>query len=219
MKLEIINGKYEYRKRKLLVFDKLNVTFETGKFYLITGESGSGKSTLLRILGILDPLTEGTLKIGDRDVKQLSNREKAQLRLHHLGFVFQKFYLDPDLTAYENILLPMLIQSNLTKQEKKKRAEQLLCQFGLKDRRKHYPKELSGGEQQRVAIARAMANQPSFLLADEPTGNLDAKNERQILECFQQLVQEGIGVIMVSHSDHVRSYADQIYTLKAGELK
>lgn len=216
--IEIIKGRKLYPKKDLLIFSDLQLVLKPGKFYLIKGVSGSGKSTLLRILGLMDTLTSGTLKINNNDINKLNEKEKAILRRDTIGFVFQKFYLDPDLKAYENVMLSMLINPLIEKKERKNIAINLLKSVGLEERKNHYPSELSGGEQQRVAIARALANNPTFILADEPTGNLDKENEKQILECFRKLANQGTGIVIVSHSEIAKEYADIVYTLESGVL-
>lgn len=199
--------------------DNVSLKINQGELVVVMGQSGSGKSTLLQIAGLLDVCTEGSVIINGEDVSQLDKNKLADIRMKTLGFVFQAFHLNSHLKLYENIIVPMLINNEYkNKNEMQERAFELIEKVGLTHRKEHYPSELSGGEQQRVAIARAMANDPDFILADEPTGNLDSKNELMIFDEFKKLVQEGKGVLIVSHNDAVLNYADKIYIMKDGVL-
>lgn len=218
IRLEQLSKSYHTKTEKLEVLKKISIAFEEGKFYAITGHSGSGKSTLINILGLIDQFDDGFYYLYGKNAKNLTDKEMSQLRMKNIGFVFQEFYLNTTLKAYENVIVPMLINKQILKSERKKRAVKLLEMVGLKDRIEHFPKELSGGEQQRVAIARALANNPSIIIADEPTGNLDEKNEEQIFELLQKIAKEGKCVIVVSHSKEIKKYADVIYSLSNGEL-
>lgn len=218
IRLEQLSKSYHTKTEKLEVLKKISIAFEEGKFYAITGHSGSGKSTFINILGLIDQFDDGFYYLYGKNVKDLTDKEMSQLRMKNIGFVFQEFYLNTTLKAYENVIVPMLINKQILKRERKKRAVKLLEMVGLKDRIEHFPKELSGGEQQRVAIARALANNPSIIIADEPTGNLDEKNEEQIFELLQKIAKEGKCVIVVSHSKEIKKYADVIYSLSNGEL-
>ena len=220
-KIKIINGYKEYvkNKEKISILENINIEFKLGKLYGITGESGVGKTTLLNILGTVDKLSKGNLLIDDIDVNSLTESEKAHLRMKNTGFIFQSFYLNKNLTVEENIMQPMYINENYDKTKRKKRTEELINLIGLEKRKKHFPKELSGGEQQKVAIARALANNPQIILADEPTGNLDKQNENKIFEMLKQLSRNNKCVIIVSHSDKISQYADIILNLKEGNLK
>ena len=182
------------------------------------GHSGSGKSTAINIISMLEDVTSGTYKINGIDTKNLSSDEIADLRKDYIGLVFQDFYLDEHLKAYENVILPMIINSKIKKEERKERALELLETVDLSERINHFPKELSGGECQRVAIARALANNPHVILADEPTGDLDEENEHKIFKILKRLSEEGKCIIVVSHSNEVKKYADIIYNLKKGKL-
>ena len=220
-KIEIINGYKEYikKKEKISVLDNINVKFEKEKLYAIMGESGSGKTTLLNIIGTLDVLTQGKLLINDKEIINLKDEEKAKIRMKEIGFIFQNFYLNPNMTVEENIMQPMYINPEYNKISMEEKTEELIKTVGLESRRTHYPKELSGGEEQRVAIARALANNPEIILADEPTGNLDKNNEIKILEILKDLSQKGKCVIIVSHSNKVIEYADKVLNLKEGKLE
>jgi putative ABC transport system ATP-binding protein len=184
----------------------VNLKVESGDFIAILGPSGSGKSTLLNLIGALDKPTEGKMLIEGVDVSELNDNELAELRLR-VGFVFQFFNLIPRFTATENVELSMSI-ANVGKAERRKRAEQLLETVGLKDRMNHKPAELSGGEQQRVAIARALANNPRFLLMDEPTGNIDSKTANEIVSLIGNLNKEkNVTIIMVTHDQRLADRA------------
>jgi putative ABC transport system ATP-binding protein len=186
----------------------VNLKVEEGEFLSVLGPSGSGKSTLLNLIGALDKPTEGKIFIEGVDVSTLNDGQLADLR-RRIGFVFQFFNLIPRFTARQNVELPMAI-AGLGKEERRKRAEELLKVVGLADRMNHKPAELSGGEQQRVAIARALANNPRFLLMDEPTGNIDSKNAMEIIQLVKRLNQEkGITIIMVTHDQRLASEANR----------
>ena len=220
-KIEIVNGYKEYikNKEKIVVLNNINTKFEEGKTYAIMGNSGSGKTTLLNILETLDVLTSGKMLIDSEEILRLKENEKAYIRMKKIGFIFQEFYLNQYMTVQENIMQPMYINKEYDKTAKKQRTNELIEMMGLSQRKKHYPKELSGGEQQRVAIARALANKPDIILADEPTGNLDKNNEQKIFEILNSLSKNGKCVIIVSHSNVVKKYADIILNLEEGKLK
>lgn len=218
MKLNNLSKIYVKDKKKIKVLDNINISFSKGKFYGIIGKSGAGKTTLINILGLLDNYDEGEYEIDNILSSNLTEDEKAELRMHKFGFVFQTYYLNDKLTACENVMIPMLINKDIAKDKRKERAIQLLKQFGLEDRVNHYPKELSGGEQQRVALARALANDPEVLIADEPTGNLDKENEKLIFDYLKEMTRKDKCVIVVSHNDIINEYADKIYLLESGTL-
>ena len=198
---------------------EVNLQIEKGEFIAVMGQSGSGKSTLLQIAGLLDTCTSGQVIINGNDVSTLDKNALADVRMENLGFVFQAFHLNAHLKLYENVMVPMLINDKFTSMnDMKEQAMQLIDSVGLTNRKEHYPFELSGGEQQRVAIARALANDPDFILADEPTGNLDSKNELMVFEELKKLCYLGKGVLVVSHNDAVIDFADKIYTMKDGVL-
>ncbi|WP_294466519.1 ABC transporter ATP-binding protein [uncultured Ruminococcus sp.] len=205
---------------KVTAMDNVSLKLSEGEFIAVMGQSGSGKSTLLQIAGLLDSCTSGEVIINGENVSKLDKNKLADVRMKSLGFVFQAFHLNSHLKVYENIMVPMLINSEFkNKAEMKQRAEELVATVGLLHRIDHYPSELSGGEQQRVAIARALANNPDFILADEPTGNLDSKNELMIFEELKKLTQSGKGVLVVSHNDAVMDFADRICIMKDGVLE
>lgn len=198
--------------------DGVSLALERGKFYAVMGHSGSGKTTLLQILGLLDDASSGSILINGADASHLKEKEKAQIRRDTIGFVFQAYYLNPKLKAYENVMLPMYINPQIGK-EAKERAKELLVGLGLEDRMNHYPKQMSGGEQQRVAIARALANDPDCIFADEPTGNLDEENERLVFDTLKGLAKSGKCVLVVSHNEVVREYADCLLLMEKGKIK
>jgi putative ABC transport system ATP-binding protein len=194
-----------------------HATFEVrqGEFVAIVGPSGAGKSTLLNLLGCMDAPTSGTLRLLGRPVESLTEAERTRLRRDQIGFVFQHFGLIPTLTVAENIALPALFAGRTAAG----RAEELLVKVGLEHRRTHRPHELSGGEMQRVAIARALMNGPSLLLADEPTGNLDTATGETIIDLFNQLNQEGLTVLVVTHNHSLASASHRRFELTDGRLQ
>ena len=194
----------------------VNLKVEKGDFLAVLGPSGSGKSTLLNLIGALDKPTSGTLLIDGVDVSKLNDNNLADLR-RRVGFVFQFFNLIPRFAAIDNVELSMSI-ANVTRSERKKRAEDLLEIVGLKDRMKHKPAELSGGQQQRVAIARALANTPSFLLLDEPTGNIDSKTAHELMQIIKKLNEKGVTIIMVTHDQHLAREAKRTVQMMDGVI-
>jgi putative ABC transport system ATP-binding protein len=215
--IEAINVKKTYMLGKVPVeaLRGVNLKVETGDFVSILGPSGSGKSTMLNLIGALDKPTSGTLLIDGVDISKLNDNQLADLRLK-IGFVFQFFNLIPRLTAHDNVELSMSI-ANLTKSQRKQRAIELLETVGLKDRINHKPAELSGGQQQRVAIARALANNPKFLLLDEPTGNVDSKTASEVLALIEKLnVENNVSIIMVTHDQKLAHEAKRTVQMLDG---
>ena len=205
--------------QQVTALKEVSITINQGEFIVVMGHSGSGKSTLLQMIGLLDLPTSGSIFINSRDVSKLPKNAVADVRQKSLGFVFQAFHLNPQLKAYENVMLPMLINPEYkNKAEMEKKAKELIDVVGLSERADHYPRQLSGGEQQRVAVARALANDPDFILADEPTGNLDSENEVVIFTLLKELAQQGKGIMVVSHNESVLEYADRVYYMKDGVL-
>lgn len=195
-----------------------SLTVERGKCYVIMGPSGSGKSTFLHILGLLEDATSGKVIIDNEDIKKMNDEKKSNIRMNKIGFVFQFFYLFPHLNVLENVIFSMIPNNRIPIIERKKLAMQLLDKVGMLQRENHLPSQLSGGEQQRVAIARALANNPECILADEPTGNVDAENEQQILKIFKELCQEGKAVVIVTHNEEVAKMADEVFDMRNGFL-
>lgn len=217
IKLKKIKKSYTLRNEKINVLNDINLSFFTNKLYGIVGHSGSGKSTLIKIIGMIEESDNGQYELYGKNIKKYNNQEISNLRMKKIGFIFQNYYLNKNLKAYENIIVPMLINKDIEKKDRISLACSLLNEVGLLNRKDHFPKELSGGEQQRVAIARALANSPDIILADEPTGNLDKKNEKIIFSRLKELAQNGKCVIVVSHSDRINDYADEIYNIDEGE--
>lgn len=219
IKISDLVKKYKKKEKEILVLNHINLSFEKGKIYNIIGHSGSGKTTLLNIIGTLLEFDSGKILIDGFDITSMNEKEKAGVRNQKIGFVFQSYFLNDKLKAFENVMVPMYINVNIKKSNRKNLAIQLLKKVKLEDRINHYPKELSGGEQQRVAIARALANNPKIILADEPTGNLDKENEKIILDIFKKLKEEGKCIIISSHSDYIKKYADVILEINDGKVE
>ena len=195
----------------------VSFALEQGQMLAIMGPSGSGKSTLLNLLGCLDQPTSGSYILGGRDVARLSDNQLSDIRASQIGFIFQSYNLIPQLNVVENIEIP-LYYNGISEHESYRRAALLAERVGLGHRLKHLPTELSGGERQRVATARAMASSPLFILADEPTGNLDSKTGRQILDLLRELNQEGVSMIVVTHDIYIADEAERVLHLKDGRL-
>ena len=218
MKLINVNKSYNTSYGKLQILKNISVSFEKGKFYAIMGRSGSGKSTLVNILGLLDDFDDGDYYLNDINVKQLNDKMKSKIRGLNIGFVFQSFYLNKNLTAYENIILPTYINDKMDDTERKSRVLNIMKKLEIIDRREHKPSSLSGGEQQRVAIARALINNPDIIIADEPTGNLDSSNELEVLKILKEISKQGKIVIVVSHNPIIKNYADVLYKINDGKI-
>lgn len=198
--------------------DGVSLTLPAGSYTAVMGPSGSGKSTLMNLLGCLDTPDAGSLEIDGTPVASLSEPARATLRGTHIGFVFQTFNLMPRLRAAENVTLP-LVFNNANETDRQERAESLLERVGLGDRLDHRPNQLSGGQRQRVAIARALVNEPTLLLADEPTGNLDTDTGQNIMELFASLNEAGRTILMVTHERHIADHADRIVHLLDGQIE
>jgi len=190
---------------------------ERGDYVAIVGPSGCGKSTLLNLIGVIDQPTSGTVEIGGKRVDDMSDWEATSFRLYNIGFVFQRFYLMPILSALENVALPMA-EAKVPREERRERAVQLLAYVGLSNRERHRPSELSGGEQQRVAIARALANRPTLVLADEPTGELDAHTGAEIISLFQRLNSDGTTIVVVTHDEGLADAARRKIHMRDGKV-
>ncbi len=195
----------------------INLKIKKGEFVAIVGPSGSGKSTLMHMIGILDKPTSGTVEIDGKNIAKLSEESLATLRNKYIGFVFQAFNLLPKTTAIENVELP-LIYSNINAEERQSRAIKSLQEVGLGDRLNHSPNQLSGGQQQRVAIARALVTNPSLILADEPTGNLDSKSSVEIIELLSAINKKGNTVVIVTHEPEIAKKAKRIVEIKDGKI-
>ena len=195
------------------------VSFEIndGEFVAIMGPSGCGKSTLLNILGLLDNPTDGSYKLLDQEVGKLKEKDRTKFRKGNIGFVFQSFNLIDELNVYENVELP-LKYLNISSSERKARVTEMLKRMNISHRAQHFPQQLSGGQQQRVAIARAVVSNPKLILADEPTGNLDSKNGREVMDLLTELNQEGTTIVMVTHSQKDASVAQRIINLFDGRI-
>ena len=195
----------------------VSLEVKDGEFVAIMGPSGCGKSTLLNILGLLDNPNEGAYWLGEEEVSKLKEKDRTQYRKGRIGFVFQSFNLIEELTVEENIEL-QLKYLGVSKAERKQRTLDILRKVNLSHRAKHYPQQLSGGQQQRVAIARAVVGNPQLILADEPTGNLDSKNGKEVMELLSQLNSEGSTIVMVTHSQHDATYAKRIINMFDGQI-
>lgn len=200
-----------------LAIRHMNFEIDQGEFVAIVGESGSGKSTLLTMMGALNTPTSGKYFVDDLDVYSLTQDQRANFRREYLGFIFQNFYLIPYLTVIENVMLP-LTTIKMNRGDKMEMAEKALGHVGLKGKEKRLPSDISGGEQERVAIARAIVNNPTILLADEPTGNLDTKTSKGIMELFQSLNNEGMTIVMVTHNLDCSRVASRILQVSDGML-
>lgn len=197
--------------------DDISLEIKGGEFVAIQGPSGCGKSTLMYLIGCLDTPTSGKIIFEGKDVSTLPEKELAKIRNQKIGFVFQMFNLLPRTTAQANVELP-LIYSGVSREERQKKALVALVAVGLKDRISHFSSQLSGGQQQRVAIARALVNNPSLILADEPTGNLDFKSGQEIMEIFKNLHKHGQTIVVVTHDQNIASQAQRIIKLKDGKI-
>ncbi|MFK9092145.1 ABC transporter ATP-binding protein [Bacillus salipaludis] len=215
MKLSEITKVYGKGSLEVPVLHGIDLTIEDGEFVAIMGPSGSGKSTLMNIIGFLDYPSSGTFELNGEKVDSAKESVLARLRNEHIGFVFQQFFMFPRDNAIKNVASP-LIYAGVSKRERTERAKKMLVKVGLEDRMKHLPNQLSGGQKQRVAIARALVNNPTIILADEPTGALDSKTSAQIMQLFMQLNEEGKTVIVVTHEEEIAAYAKRIITLKDG---
>jgi putative ABC transport system ATP-binding protein len=210
--------RYEMGSEVIHALKDISITIRKGEYVAFMGPSGSGKSTLMNIIGCLDTPNEGTYILNGTEVSDMSDNELAEIRNKEIGFVFQTFNLLPRSTALENVALP-LIYAGVGKKERIERAMEALKNVGLENRAKHRPNELSGGQRQRVAIARALVNNPSIILADEPTGNLDTKTSQEIMALFDALHQKGNTIIMVTHEEDIARHAHRIIRLRDGLIE
>jgi putative ABC transport system ATP-binding protein len=218
IELRDVTKSYRRDAIEIPVLERVSITVDAGDFLGLMGPSGSGKSTLLNLLAGIDRPTRGTINIGGTEISGLSERALAAWRARHIGFIFQLYNLIPVLTAFENVELPLLLTS-LSKKERRDHVMTALNIVGLGDREKHYPRQLSGGQEQRVAIARAIVTDPTLLLADEPTGDLDAKSGAEVLTLLQRLNQEfKKTIVMVTHDPHAAERASHLLHLEKGTL-
>lgn len=209
---------YSTGKVSVKAIDEINLNINEGEFVSIMGPSGSGKSTLMNILGCLDRPTDGKFILNGHDVAHKSDDELAEIRNKYIGFIFQSFNLLPKLTALENVALPLIYRGMPAKQRITS-AKDALKAVGLEDREDHLPSELSGGQQQRVAIARVLAGNPTMILGDEPTGNLDSRSGDEVMSIFQKLNNEGITIMLVTHDEEIAQHTKRIIRFKDGGLK
>ena len=200
-----------------LALNNVNIEVNEGEFVAIMGPSGCGKSTLLNILGLLDNPTEGEYYLNGTEVSKYTEAQRTSLRKGVIGFVFQSFNLIDELNVYENIELPLLYMG-VPASERKQRIEQAMERMASSHRAQHFPQQLSGGQQQRVAIARAVVANPKLILADEPTGNLDSKNGKEVMDLLKELNKEGTTIVMVTHSQHDAGFADRVINLFDGQV-
>ncbi|HYM24260.1 MAG TPA: ABC transporter ATP-binding protein [Vicinamibacterales bacterium] len=218
IELRGVTKSYRRDAIEIPVLDRLSITIDAGEFLGLMGPSGSGKSTLLNLLAGIDRPTRGSIRVADTEIGSLNESALAPWRSRHVGFIFQLYNLIPVLTAFENVELPLLL-TNLSKKQRSEHVMTSLDIVGLRDRAKHYPRQLSGGQEQRVAIARAIVTDPTLLLADEPTGDLDAKSAGEVLVLLQRLNQEfKKTIVMVTHDPHAAEKATRLLHLEKGTL-
>lgn len=216
--LNDIRKSYYLGKQELPVLKGINLTINSNEYVALMGPSGSGKSTLMNIIGCLDTPTGGQYVLNGKDVSRMEDDELADVRNIEIGFVFQQFNLLPRLTAWENVAMP-LIYAGVNKKEREERARAMLDKVGLGDRAHHKPNELSGGQSQLVAIARALVNNPSLILADEPTGNLDTKTSVEIMELFNTIHAQGNTVVLVTHEEDIANYTHRVVRIRDGVVE
>ncbi|MCI7644526.1 MAG: ABC transporter ATP-binding protein [Lentisphaeria bacterium] len=218
VELKNIFKNYHIGRGEIEVLKGITLTLQPGSWNMLLGASGSGKTTLLNIIGALEKPTSGEIVYNNRNYAKLGDGNLSSLRNQSIGFVFQSYHLLPELTLLENVMLPGLISGH---RDLKNKATELLDEMGLAQRRKHYPCELSGGEQQRAAIARALINEPELLLADEPTGNLDLQTGNEILDIFANLTTSAgrPTIFMITHNEHISGFADRVFKLTDGVLE
>ncbi len=218
IKIKDLEKYYSTEELQTIALNKLSFEVNEGEFVAIMGPSGCGKSTLLNILGMLDDADGGSFVFNDTEVINFSERKRANIRKHNIGFVFQSFNLIDQLTVFENVELP-LIYTGMKKSDRKKKVEEVLEKMQIMHRRKHFPQQLSGGQQQRVAVARAVVNNPKLILADEPTGNLDSSNGNEVMDLLTELNNSGTTIIMVTHDKDVAAFSERTLNMIDGYLQ
>ncbi len=216
IKITDLEKYYRTEEVQTVALNKLSINVKEGEFVAVMGPSGCGKSTLLNIIGLLDDPDGGSFLFNGKEVAHYNERNRANLRKHNIGFVFQSFNLIDELTVYENVELP-LIYTGIKPADRKKRVEDVLEKMQIMHRRNHFPQQLSGGQQQRVAVARAVVNNPKLILADEPTGNLDSSNGNDVMQLLTDLNEQGTTIIMVTHSEHDAKYSHRIIRMLDGQ--
>lgn len=217
IKIKDLKKIFRTEEIETVALNGISLEVEDGEFIAVMGPSGCGKSTLLNILGLLDNPTSGEYYLDDKEVGHLKEKQRTEMRKGNIGFVFQSFNLIEEMTVYENVELP-LIYLKVKPSERKQRVEEALRRMNISHRVNHFPNQLSGGQQQRVAIARAVVANPKLILADEPTGNLDSKNGKDVMELLSELNKEGTTIVMVTHSHHDAAFAHRTVNLFDGEI-
>ncbi|MFA6843698.1 MAG: ABC transporter ATP-binding protein [Bacilli bacterium] len=217
LKIKNLSKIFRTEEIETVALNDISFEIKEGEFVAVMGPSGCGKSTLLNILGLLDNSSSGTYELLDKEVGSLKEKNRTQYRKGNIGFIFQSFNLIDELDVFENVELP-LIYMKIKASERKKRVDELLKRMNIAHRAKHFPQQLSGGQQQRVAIARAIVAKPKLILADEPTGNLDSKNGKEVMTILTELNKEGTTIIMVTHSEHDAAYSHRIIHLFDGKI-
>jgi len=217
IEIKDLNKVYRTEEVETTALNNVNLNIEKGEFVAVMGPSGCGKSTLLNVLGLLDSPDNGSYMLNGDEMVGLSEKQRASVRKHNIGFVFQSFNLIDELTVAENIELP-LIYLKVPASERKDKVQTIMTQMAIAHRENHYPQQLSGGQQQRVAVARALVSNPKMLLADEPTGNLDSAHGNEVMDLLSALHLQGTTIVMVTHSQHDASYANRIVRLVDGEV-
>ena len=208
---------YRTEEVETTALNNVDFTVNQGEFISVMGPSGCGKSTLLNIIGLLDSAETGSYTFGEKEMVNLSEKQRGLIRKENIGFIFQNFNLIDELTVFENVELP-LVYNKVAKTERKNRVAKILADLQIEHRQNHFPQQLSGGQQQRVAVARALVTEPKLILADEPTGNLDSRNGNEVMELLTDLHQKGATIIMVTHSSYDAGFSTRIVELKDGEI-
>ncbi|MCD7973709.1 MAG: ABC transporter ATP-binding protein [Candidatus Azobacteroides sp.] len=218
IKLVNINKIFTTKELETQALNDINLEITKGEFVSVMGPSGCGKSTLLNVMGLLDLPTSGVLSIDGIEIKDMNDKKQADFRNRKLGFIFQNFHLIPSLNVLDNVMLPLLYRKGISGSEQQKLAEEVLEKVGLSHRMKHTPPQLSGGQCQRVAIARALIGKPQVILADEPTGNLDSKMGKEIMDLLININKEGTTIVMVTHDEHIAGQTHKIVRMLDGQI-